>query len=176
MKLSQSTTTALLTALGAKVPTKATPAKLKAQLKLLAKAEDFGDREIEDEALAVVRDDVAAVLAEGKEVDIVGDEDETEVKAPRKPRATQTAASADSKTKPDAKDAPAKKPKKDKGADEKSGPSNKEVVYKAWKKAGDKADAEKLAGLVADAIKLTTVKSWISSWGRGQNLPACAKE
>lgn len=61
------------------------------------------------------------------------------------------------------------KPKKEPGK-----PSNKQLVYKAWK-AGTK-DPEKLLKLVGGAVKANTVKSWLSAWTKGNNLPADQKK
>ncbi len=58
---------------------------------------------------------------------------------------------------------------------ETSGPSNKEQVYKLWKKTTpDKADADKAFAAVKEAVKLTTIRSWMAAWKNGKNLPACA--
>lgn len=70
---------------------------------------------------------------------------------------------------------PAPKAERKSKPDKDSGPSNKEIVYKAWKKSKEKADAEKLHEPVAAGVKLTTVRGWVSAWRRGTNLPACAK-
>lgn len=56
-------------------------------------------------------------------------------------------------------------------------PSNKGTVYKVWAKAKDKspAKAEEYHKLVKEQVRLQTIKSWISDWNRGTNLPAIAK-
>lgn len=61
-------------------------------------------------------------------------------------------------------------------APKREGPSNKELVYKAWKKSKEKAEPAELYKEVEGEVKELTVRSWISAWKRGQNLPACAKE
>lgn len=72
-------------------------------------------------------------------------------------------------------------PKKDKPTKERSakapkaGPSTKFLVYQAWAKKND-TPLTKLEA-VGPSVKSATIKSWVSSWGRGQNLPAgAAKE
>lgn len=65
---------------------------------------------------------------------------------------------------------PVKKPKKEAGQ-----PSNKEIIYKAWMKSKKKATTDELLQLVDGAVKEGTVKGWVSSWNRGQGLPACVK-
>ncbi len=52
-------------------------------------------------------------------------------------------------------------------------PSNKEKVYRAWQADANTA-TDQYAKIVGDQVKMSTVKSWISSWKRGQNLPGCA--
>ena len=49
------------------------------------------------------------------------------------------------------------------------GGSNKMQVYTAWK-AGER-DVDTLCELVHGAVKATTVKGWMGSWKRGNNLP-----
>ena len=54
------------------------------------------------------------------------------------------------------------------------GVSNKEIVYKAWEKG--LVDHDKLMALLpADAVKMSSLKAWLGSWKKGNNLPACAK-
>ncbi len=57
-----------------------------------------------------------------------------------------------------------------------AGPSNKGIAYKAWMRSKDKSTkiAETVQELVPE-VKVSTVKSWIGAWNRGQNLPAIAK-
>jgi len=70
-------------------------------------------------------------------------------------------------------------PKKDKTPSSKKektprGPSNKEVIYLAWDQGAGESDPEKLLKKVKGAVKLTTIKSWMSMWGKGKGLPSCA--
>ena len=62
-----------------------------------------------------------------------------------------------------------KKQKKEKGA-----PSNKQLVYVAWKKGKDKP--KELHAAINENVQLSTIKSWIRQWEAGKNLPACAKK
>ena len=50
--------------------------------------------------------------------------------------------------------------------------SNKQRVFEAFLKGQD--NREKLGKMVKNAVKPVTISSWISSWLRGDNLPACA--
>jgi len=53
-------------------------------------------------------------------------------------------------------------------------PSNKEAVYKLWKKGKGETDVKKLHKAIKGAVKDTTIKSWLSAWDNGKNLPGCA--
>jgi hypothetical protein len=83
--------------------------------------------------------------------------------AKEKKETKKPASSAKKETKKPAAD------KKDKGA-----PSNKEVVYLAWK-AGE-TDLEKLHKKVKEGVRIGTIKSWLSAWSKDKNLPAVAKK
>jgi hypothetical protein len=50
--------------------------------------------------------------------------------------------------------------------------SNKQRVFESFMKGQN--DREKLGKMVKNAVKPVTIRSWISSWLRGDNLPACA--
>lgn len=75
---------------------------------------------------------------------------------------------------------PKKEKTAEKAAKEKKAPrdyskSNKAIVYLAWKQDGIENEVE-LGALVKNRVKDTTIKSWISQWKKGKNLPAIAKE
>ena len=69
----------------------------------------------------------------------------------------------------------AKKEKKAKAKAEKvaGAPSNKSVIFLAWKSG--KTDVKELLALVKDAVKESTVKGWLNQWKHDKNLPAVAK-
>lgn len=86
------------------------------------------------------------------------------------------------KTEPEEEEAPVKgKKAKVKGKEkappkkDEKGPSNKLQVYTAWKKSKGKSDVPTLHGIVNEAVKETTIRGWVSQWGKGENLPAGAK-
>lgn len=64
--------------------------------------------------------------------------------------------------------------KKSKPVVERSGRSNKEVVYTAWEE-GETDPEALLALLPEDSVKLSSIKSWLGAWKHGHNLPACAR-
>ena len=88
------------------------------------------------------------------------DDDEEPVKKKRGRTATK------SKEKEVTKKAPVKK---------KAGPSNKGRIYKEWNKRKKKPTADELHDLVDGAVKVSTIRSWTSSWSRGEKLPAGAE-
>ena len=53
--------------------------------------------------------------------------------------------------------------------------SNKARVFSAWNKGAGETDVEKLAKIVEDEVKISTIKAWIQQWKSGKNLPASAK-
>jgi hypothetical protein len=53
-----------------------------------------------------------------------------------------------------------------------SGPSNKEVIYKAWKKSKFKADIDTLSKVdTPDEIQISTLRSWTGTWRHGEGIP-----
>ena len=67
----------------------------------------------------------------------------------------------------------AKKEKKAKAEKVAGAPSNKSVIFLAWKSG--KTDVKELLALVKDAVKESTVKGWLNQWKHDKNLPAVAK-
>jgi hypothetical protein len=124
--------------------------------------------EPEGEDLSLLRR-VTEAAGAGEKITLEGSEETVSTATKEKP----TKAGKGKGDKP-SKKAEAAAGKKTKPAREAGTPSNKEVVYKAWKKSKEKADPEKLVGEVNEAVKLTTVRGWLSAWKRGENLPACA--
>jgi len=58
--------------------------------------------------------------------------------------------------------------------DSNGGGSNKGKVYVAWHK-GEK-DTSNLLKLTDGGVQEKTIKLWLNSWTKGNNLPACAKK
>ena len=54
-------------------------------------------------------------------------------------------------------------------------PSNKEVLYLAWKK-NSKLEGAALLKVVAGAVKEKTVAGWLKGWKKGKRLPAIARK
>ena len=52
--------------------------------------------------------------------------------------------------------------------------SNKAIIYEAWK--SNITDIKELAARVNNKVKETTIRTWISQWKKGKNLPAIAKK
>lgn len=51
------------------------------------------------------------------------------------------------------------------------GPSNKFMVYTAWKKSKEKRTADELSTEFS-AVTLGTIRGWLGAWKKGNNLPA----
>jgi len=132
-------------------------------LNTLAEMGEADVREPEDKTLKGLLANIRKALGEHTEIGLEGD-------APK--------AASNGHVKAPAAAKPAKVAKKDKVAksDTVRGPSNKEQVYKAWLKNKDKSakNAEEYANAVNQAVKVSTIRGWISAWGRGDNLPSCA--
>lgn len=52
--------------------------------------------------------------------------------------------------------------------------SNKAIVYEAWK--SNITDIKELAARVNNRVKESTIKTWITQWKKGKNLPAIARK
>jgi hypothetical protein len=65
---------------------------------------------------------------------------------------------------------------KKKTAKEPGVPSNKEIVYKAWKESKQKLETAELSKKVKGAVKDNTIRGWLSAWKKKTNLPACANK
>jgi len=116
---------------------------------------------------------VRAVGPEGPGLEIETEEEkepqtQTENEEDTMPSKTETATKTEKKGK---KAAPATS-----AAEKKAGPSNKARVWKLWTKNPEKFDAEKAFAAVDEAVKLITIRNWVSAWKNGKNLPAVAKE
>lgn len=55
-------------------------------------------------------------------------------------------------------------------------PSNKELVWKAWKNGNGETDPEKLNKTISNNVQTSTIKTWLKQWAADNNLPACAKK
>ena len=139
--------------------------KIHNQLDDLAEPDSDKVKKIWKRVLAELKDGGSIVVVPDEAADA---EDESKDEAPAK----ETKAASEPKAKKTAKKAAtAAKPSKN----GEHGPSNKEAVYKLWKK---KPSIEPQAAFeqINEAVKLTTIRSWINQWKNGSNLPACAKE
>lgn len=138
---------------------KTSDSKLLGMLNTLPKAIDSGkvgtpkSKESQDLMLTIVEN-----LKAGKELEIVAEKETKKKKA----------------TKGEGETAPKKRSKKESGT-----PSNKEIVYKEWEKKYQKKEAKEVAPtlfeLVEQRVQLSTIRSWIGQWKKGNNTPACAK-
>jgi len=66
------------------------------------------------------------------------------------------------------------KEKKAKGPEEEKAPSNKQKIYQLYQKVSkEKAltHTEKWFKQIEEAVKLSTIRGWVSAWNKGKNLP-----
>lgn len=173
MKIQKTVAVNLLNALGVKsVTAKQKCEQLQDKLtKLLPKVED--PEIVKDAELRETLEEVMQSAAAGKPVEVVedsGEKEEVEVSEKPKGKPQKSAARETKEEKPKA----VKKNSPNKTSD--SGPSNKEIIYKAWSKSKDKTTAKvpDYIKLVNNNVQENTVRGWISAWGRGKNLPSCA--
>lgn len=102
-----------------------------------------------------------------------------EKKKPVKKKATKKSskkAAANSEKKTTKKKASAKPAKKKSAGKTDFSKSNKARVWKLWKNGKGIKDPEKLHKRVNEAVKVNTIRGWLSSWQKGSNLPAVAKQ
>lgn len=190
LKLSRADLVSMFEELGAKSAATWSASRLLAKLKKLPSDIDE-DTECDTEESQALLEKAVAAVKDGRTIKIIDEEEADEV--PRKGKAGKAAGKNGkpakgkkaSKEDDEEDEAPAKKGGKMKGAkapkakkEKEGGPSNKEQVYRLWEKSKDKSPAksEEYHKKVGESVKLATIKSWISAWNRGDNLPACAKE
>ncbi len=125
-----------------------------------------------DKSLTRLFKDVCDELTEGNEIEVTADETEEGSEKPKAKAATKKG-KGKSKAEDNGHTEDKPKAKKEKAPKQPGQPSNKEKVYRAWEE-NNEITAEKAEKKVAGQVKVSTIKSWISSWKRGQNLPGCA--
>lgn len=128
---------------------------------------------------------ITEALADERKIKIAetnghADEEEEEVpakKAKKAPAKKKAAAKKKAKDEDDEEEVPKKKGKKP-AAKKRSGggPRPKELIFEKWIKdpSKTKKSVTKLAEQY-DSVQENTIRSWISAWGRNDNLPAIAK-
>ena len=72
------------------------------------------------------------------------------------------------------KDMKSNKQKKENASENGRSKSNKAIVYEAWK--SNITDIKELAARVNNRVKESTIKTWITQWKKGKNLPAIARK
>ncbi len=115
--------------------------------------------------LQVLMDSVVEAIQGGDKIELGGFD------KPKKAPAAKTTKAPSRQASAHAGNGKAPKPKKESG-----GPSNKETVYKKWIASNKDLKPEDAVTLVKSAVQLTTIRGWLGEWGRGKNLPACAKK
>lgn len=177
----------LFKGLGSTQASKWTNSKLaKMLLKLPAKLEqqngESKEGELNKKSTAVL-DDVKDAVEKELKIKVIGDDDEgdEEEEAPARKSSKKSKSAKTSKKSKSAKAEKAttkKKSKKSKstGTRGERGHTNKDKVFKIWAKKPTTKQAERAHSAVDEAVSLSTIRSWMSGWSRGQGLPTSAKD
>ena len=162
----------LLVRIGKKSAPRWPMAKLKKSLKKFAEWAEAVEDQLNDEDFELAADIIEA-LEDGDGVELIQpqgqqEEQHEEVPAKREKQKPQPKPKAKPKSESKVKKN-SEKPKRRR----RRKPSNKEKLYKLWLESEDRSSkiAEKLYEAVDGAVKLSSIKTWISNWKRGKNLP-----
>ena len=134
------------------------------------------DEELEDEEEEELEEDTEVEEDEDSETE--KEEVEDEVDEPKKTKSEMKKGKKvekEQKVKKDMKSNKQKnKQKKENISKNDRSKSNKAIVYEAWK--SNITDIKELAARVNNRVKESTIKTWITQWKKGKNLPAIARK
>lgn len=134
------------------------------------------DKELEDEEEEELEEDTEVEEDEDSETE--KEEVEDEVDEPKKTKSEMKKGKKvekEQKVKKDMKSNKQKnKQKKENISKNDRSKSNKAIVYEAWK--SNITDIKELAARVNNRVKESTIKTWITQWKKGKNLPAIARK
>lgn len=134
------------------------------------------DKELEDEEEEELEEDTEVEEDEDSETE--KEEVEDEVDEPKKTKSEMKKGKKvekEQKVKKDMKSNKQKnKQKKENISENDRSKSNKAIVYEAWK--SNITDIKELAARVNNRVKESTIKTWITQWKKGKNLPAIARK
>ena len=140
------------------------------------RGEAVDDEDIEE--LEDVNDEIEEEEELEEDTEVEEDEDseteEDEVDEPKKTKSETKKAKKVEKEQKVKKDTNSNKQKKENGSKNDHSKSNKAIVYEAWK--SNITDVKELAARVNNRVKETTIRTWISQWKKGKNLPAIARK
>ena len=144
-------------------------------LKIL-KGEAVDDEDIEEPE--DVNDEIEEEEELEEDTEVEEDEDseteEDEVDEPKKTKSETKKAKKVEKEQKVKKDMKSNKQRKEKASENGRPKSNKAIIYEAWK--SNITDIEELAARVNNKVKESTIRTYITWWKKGKNLPAIARK
>lgn len=139
------------------------------------KGEAVDDEDIEE--LEEVNDEIEEEELE-EDTEVEEDEDseteEDEVDEPKKTKSETKKAKKVEKEQKVKKDMKSNKQRKENASENGRPKSNKAIIYEAWK--SNITDVQELAARVNNEVKESTIRTYITWWKKGKNLPAIARK
>ena len=140
------------------------------------RGEAVDDEDIEE--LEDVNDEIEEEEELEEDTEVEEDEDseteEDEVDEPKKTKSETKKAKKVEKEQKVKKDMKSNKQKKEIVSENGRPKSNKAIIYEAWK--SNITDIEELAARVNNEVKESTIRTYITWWKKGKNLPAIARK
>ena len=134
----------------------------------LLKGESVEDEEDEEEELE--EDTEVEELEEDED----SETEEDEVDEPKKTKSETKKGKKVEKEQKVKKDMKSNKQRKEKASENGRPKSNKAIIYEAWK--SNITDIKELAARVNNEVKESTIRTYITWWKKGKNLPAIARK
>lgn len=140
------------------------------------KGEAIDDEDIEE--LEDVNDEIEEEEELEEDTEVEEDEDseteEDEVDEPKKTKSETKKGKKVEKEQKVKKDMKSNKQRKENASENDRPKSNKAIIYEAWK--SNITDIEELAARVNYEVKESTIRTYITWWKKGKNLPAIARK
>jgi len=140
------------------------------------RGEAVDDEDIEE--LEDVNDEIEEEEELEEDTEVEEDEDseteEDEVDEPKKTKSETKKAKKVEKEQKVKKDMKSNKQRKETASENGRPKSNKAIIYEAWK--SNITDIQELAARVNNDVKESTIRTYITWWKKGKNLPAIARK
>jgi len=128
------------------------------------------DEELENEEEEELEEDDDEV----EEEEVEDEEEEDEVDEPKKTKSETKKAKKVEKEQKVKKDMKSNKQRKENTSENDRPKSNKAIIYEAWK--SNITDIQELAARVNNDVKESTIRTYITWWKKGKNLPPIARK
>lgn len=142
------------------------------------KGEAVDDEDEDIEELEDVNDEIEEEEELEEDTEVEEDEDseteEDEVDEPKKTKSETKKAKKVEKEQKVKKDMKSNKQRKENTSENGRPKSNKAIIYEAWK--SNITDIQELAARVNNEVKESTIRTYITWWKKGKNLPAIARK